>query len=111
MVKAQNKAVQRLLSMAKRSKNWQLASLAVSVKLDAFKKVKIVMDKMIAVLHEQQKVEYAKRESCKSDIDSTEDKIRTGKVEKRDLASKHKDLTNTLATLLPNTKTSLTPSW
>jgi len=102
MVRAQNKAVSRLLMMAKKSKNWQLASLAVRVKLDAFTKVKIVMDKMIAVLKEQQKVEYAKWESCKSDIDSTEDKIWTGKVEKRDLAAKHKDLTNTILVLTKN---------
>merc|ERR1719272_237419 len=101
-VKAQNKAVQRLLMTAKKSKNWLLASLAVRVKLDAFTKVKIVMDKMIADLKEQQKVEYAKWESCKKDIDSTEDKIWTGKVEKRDLAAKHKDLTNTLLVLTKN---------
>jgi len=98
-VKAQNKAVQRLLTVAKKSKNWQLASLAVRVKLDAFTKVKIVMDKMIADLKEQQKVEYAKWESCKKDIDTNEDKIWDGKVVKRDLAAKHKDLTNTLAVL------------
>jgi len=98
-VKAQNQAVQRLLTMAKKSKNWQLAGLAVRVKLDAFTKVKIVMDKMIAELKEQQKVEYAKWESCKKDIDTNEDKIWNGKVEKRDLASKHKDLSNTIAVL------------
>merc|ERR1719453_1291009 len=85
--------------MAKKSKNWQLASLAVRVKLDAFTKVKIVMDKMTAELKEQQKVEYAKWESCKKDIDTNEDKIWNGKVEKRDLAAKHKDIENSIKEL------------
>ena len=38
-------------------------------------------------------------ETCKKDIDTTEDGIWNGKVEKRDLAAKHKDLENTLKEL------------
>jgi len=53
---------------------------------------------MLAELKNQQKAEYAKWETCKTDIDQTEDKIWTGKVEKRDLGEKHKDIMNTLAT-------------
>jgi len=98
MMKAQNKAMQRILMMAKKNKNWQLASLAVRVKLDAFTKVKKAMDTMLAELKNQQKAEYAKWETCKKDIDETEDKIWNGKVEKRDLGEKHKDIMNTLAT-------------
>jgi hypothetical protein len=97
--KAKNKAMQRILMMAKKSKNWQLASLAVRVKLDAFTKVKKAMDTMLAELKSQQKAEYAKWETCKKDIDTTEDKIWDAKVVKRDLASKHKDLENTLKNL------------
>merc|ERR1719199_1704356 len=99
MMKAQNKAMQRILMMAKKNKNWQLASLAVRVKLDAFTKVKKAMDTMLAELKNQQKAEYAKWETCKKDIDTTEDKIWDGKVEKRDLGSKHTDLVNTLKKL------------
>jgi len=98
MMKAQNKAMKRILMVAKKNKNWQLASLAVSVKLDAFTKVKKACDTMLAELKNQQKAEYAKWETCKKDIDETEDKIWNGKVEKRDLGEKHKDIMNTLAT-------------
>merc|ERR1719446_894639 len=94
-----NKAMQRILMMSKKHKNWQLASLAVRVKLDAFTKVKKAMDTMLAELKSQQKAEYAKWETCKKDIDTTEDKIWNGKVEKRDLGDKHKDLENTLQVL------------
>jgi len=96
---AKSKAMQRILTTYKKSKNWQLASLAVHVKLDGFTKVKAAMDKMLAELQSQQKAEYAKWETCKKDIDTTEDKIWNGKVEKRDLASAHKELENTLAQL------------
>merc|ERR1719375_1694523 len=89
----------KILLMSKKHKNWMLASLAVRVKLDAFTKVKAAMDKMLAELKAQQKAEYAKWESCKKDIDTTEDSIWNGKVEKRDLAAKHKDLVNTLKVL------------
>jgi len=95
--KAKSKAMQRLLMMSKKSKNWMLASLAVRVKLDAFGKVKKAMDTMLAELKTQQKAEYAKWEQCKKDIDTTEDKIWNAKVEKRDLGEKHKDIMNTLA--------------
>jgi hypothetical protein len=97
--RARSNAMQGILKMAKKHKNWMLASLAVRVKLDAFTKVKAAMDKMLAELQSQQKAEYAKWETCKKDIDTTEDKIWDGKVEKRDLGDKHKDLVNTLKQL------------
>jgi len=96
--RAQKLAVSKILMMAKKQKNWQLASLAVSMKLDAFGKVKKAMDTMLAELKEQQANEYTKWEGCKKDIDTNEDKIWDAKVVKRDLAAKHKDVTNTLAT-------------
>jgi chromosome segregation ATPase len=102
--KAKTKAMQGILMMAKKHKNWMLASLAVRVKLDAFTKVKAAMDKMLAELKTQQKTEYAKWEKCKKDIDTTEDKIWDGKVEKRDLGDKHKDLENTLKMLSKDIK-------
>merc|ERR1719407_134748 len=96
---AKNQAFQRILKVSKAHKNWLLASLAVRVKPDAFTKVKAAMDTMMADLKTQQKVEYEKWETCKKDIDTTEDQIWDGKVEKRDLASTHKDLVNTLKVL------------
>jgi len=97
--RAKTNAFQRILSVSKAHKSWLLASLAVRVKLDAFTKVKKAMDTMLSELASQQKAEYAKWESCKKDIDTNEDKIWDAKVVKRDLASKHKDLTNILATV------------
>merc|ERR1719482_355911 len=96
--KAKSKAMQRILMASKKHKSWQLASLAVRVKLDAFTKVKQAMDKMLAELKVQQKEEYEKNDRCKKDIDATEDKIWNGKVEKRDLASKMKEVKNILKT-------------
>merc|ERR1719221_2425913 len=92
-------SMMRLASVAKKNGNWMLASLAVRVRLDAFTKVKIVMDKMVAELQKQQKEEYAKWETCKADIDKTEDDIKVGENVKKDLAAKHLQLTNTIATL------------
>merc|ERR1719352_13686 len=102
--RAKNKAMQRILMTSKKHKSWMLASLAVRVKLDAFTKVKAAMDKMLAELKSQQKAEYAKWETCKGDLDTTEDKIWNGKVEKRDLASKHQDVTNSIETLTQSIK-------
>jgi len=99
---AKNNAFQRILKVSKAQKNWMLASLAVHVKLDAFTKVKAAMDKMAAELRNQQKVEYAKWESCKKNIDATEDNIWDAKVVKRDLAEKHTDLDNTIKVLTKN---------
>jgi len=96
---AKERSMQRLAEVAKKNGNWMLASLAVRVRLDAFTKVKEVMDKMMAELQKQQKEEYAKWESCKADIDKTEDDIKVGENLKKDLAEKHLQLSNTIATL------------
>merc|ERR1740121_3341238 len=96
---AVNMAMRRIVEVARRNKNWALASLAVHVRLDAFTKVKEVMDKMLAELQRQQKDEYAKWESCKKQIDETEDHIKVGGNTKEDLDSKHTQLVNHLAAL------------
>merc|ERR1719359_2565067 len=62
-------AMQRLMAVARRHKNWALASLAVRVRLDAFKKVKEAMDKMTAELKSQQKEEAEKKDFCTKQID------------------------------------------
>jgi hypothetical protein len=90
--KAATSAMNRIVAVARKHKNWMLASLAVKVKLDAFTKVKVAMDKMKAELEEQQKSEYAKNEQCKTDLDVTEDKIKVRNNEKADLDSKHQVL-------------------
>lgn len=97
--KAATRAMQRIVQVARKHKNWALASLAVRVKLDAFTKVKEAMDKMSVELQEQQKEEYEKHESCKKQLDETEDKIKVKSQTKADLDAKHKDLKNTLETV------------
>jgi len=97
--RAATTAMQRIVEVAKKHKNWQLASLAVRVKLDAFTKVKAAMDKMHAELQAQQKAEYEKNADCKAEIDKTEDKIKEGENTKEDLDSKHQELSNTLERL------------
>merc|ERR1719401_1254790 len=79
-----------------------MVALAVRSKLDAFTKVKEVMDKMLAELQKQQKEEYAKWEFCKESIDTTEDKIKAATRLKEDLADEHQNLVNTIETLEAN---------
>jgi hypothetical protein len=96
---AKNSAFQRIMKISKSHKSWMLASLAVRVKIDAFTKVIAACDKMSAELASQQKAEYEKWETCKADLDTTEDKIWNANVVKRDLASKHKDVSNSIEVL------------
>jgi len=97
--RASSRAMRRIAEVARRHKNWALVSLAVRVRLDAFTKVKEAMDKMMAQLKKQQQEEYEKHETCKKQIDETEDTIKEKGNVKEDLAEKHKDLANTLKTL------------
>jgi len=92
-------AMQRIAAVARKHKNWALVSLAVRLRLDAFTKVKEALDKMLAELAKQQKEEYAKWETCKSNIDQTEDDIKVGVATKEDLAEKHQALVNSIDTL------------
>merc|ERR1719408_715174 len=102
-VKAQNRArtqaVQRILATAKHTKNWQLATLAVSAQLDAFTKVKEAMDKMLAELKQQQKDEYEKNEFCKKELDTNEDTTKVKTQEKEDLDDKLADTENDIKKL------------
>jgi len=89
-------AMQKVMAVAKKHKNWALATLAVHMKLDAFKKVKEAMDKMTAELKEQQAAEVEKKDFCSKKIDETEHFIKVGKQTAEDLDGKHKDLSSTI---------------
>mmetsp|Transcript_98567 Transcript_98567/g.317834 ORF Transcript_98567/g.317834 Transcript_98567/m.317834 type:complete len:729 (-) Transcript_98567:66-2252(-) len=97
--RAIQRATERLAAVAKKHKNWSLASLAVRVRLDAFTKVKEAMDRMMAELQRQQKEEYEKMEFCKKEVDKLEDEIKVGENTKEDLDQKHLSLVNTLEAL------------
>merc|ERR1740121_1774548 len=103
--RAAERAMQRIAKVAQKHKDWVLVSLAVRARLDSFTKVIEVMDKMLAELQAQQKQEYQKWESCKTNIDKTEDDITVKTQEKKDLDEKHMSLVDKLATLSKDTET------
>jgi chromosome segregation ATPase len=96
---ALQRSVEHIAEVARRNGNTALAALAVRMQLDAFTKVKEMMDKMLAQLQKQQAAEYDKNEKCKKDIDVTEDSIKEGEHLKADLSEKHQMLTDTISTL------------
>merc|ERR1719453_1586240 len=93
------KAIWHILHVAKKNGNLVLAAMAARTDLDSFTKVKMMMDKMIVELQAQQKAEYEKHESCKTDIDGTEDKIKEAEYHKKKLEEKKLELENSIETL------------
>jgi len=91
--------VWKVLRVARKNKDLVLASMAILTNLDAFTKVKAMMDKMLEELKAQQKAEYEKWELCKTEIDTTEDKIKGATWTKEDLEQTKLNLENTIATL------------
>merc|ERR1719428_1516946 len=87
------------MDVAKSTKNWQLATLAVSAQLADMTKVKEAMDKMLAELKKQQAEEYDKHEFCKKEIDANEDQTKVKTHEKEDLEDKHAELENAISVL------------
>ena len=98
-VRALQRSVEHIAEVARRNGNTALAALAVRMQLDAFTKVKEMMDKMLAALVKQQQAEYDKNQKCKKDMDVTEDSIKEGEEIKADLGEKHQMLTGTISTL------------
>lgn len=97
--RASKRAMQKLMGVGRKHKNMALVGLAVRIRLDAFTKVKASLAKMLGVLKDQQKAEYAKWEECKKEIDETEDEIKEASETQKDLAEKKQDLVNTLSEL------------
>jgi len=97
--RAMQQAMWKVLRVARKNKDLVLASLAIRANLDAFTKVKAMMDKMLAELQAQQKAEYEKWELCKTEIDTTEDKIKEATWTKEDLEETKLGLENTIETL------------
>jgi hypothetical protein len=89
------------MAAAKKGGNnaYHMAALAVSVKLDAFVKVKKAMDDMMAELKSQQNQEYEKREYCMKELDTNEDETKAKKKLAADLDSTITDLTGQIDTL------------
>ena len=99
------KALKHLATVAQKTQNWALLSLVTSSRLDVFTKVKAAMDKLMKELKEQQQEEVEKKDLCDKEIDETEDNIKVGQNEKKDLSEQRRDLENTLETLAENIAT------
>merc|ERR1719238_1954384 len=97
--KRRDLAAKKLIGVAKKHRNWVLATLAVTVQLDAFTKVKKAMDDMVAELKVQQEEEVKKNDFCKAELDKNEDTIKEKKYLQEDLEAEIQDLEGTIETL------------
>merc|ERR1719272_90776 len=77
----------------------ELSMLASSVELDAFTKVKAMIDKMIATLQTQQADEVKKNDWCKAELQSNEMATAKETDHKADLEAKAGELEATIKTL------------
>jgi hypothetical protein len=91
----------------------QLATLAVSVSLDTFTKVKAMMDKMVADLKTEQSEEVKFKANCGSEFDSNEKSTQKKQEEKADLEANIESLSKLIETLngeIATAKTSISDS-
>jgi len=103
--KIREQASQLLANVARKNNNPKLITLALSIRLDAFTKVKKAIDDMIAELTKQQADEVKMKEYCRdalnTNLRSTQDKER----EKTTLEHKIDDLTMTIEELTESIET------
>eukprot|EP00746_Dinoflagellata_sp_MGD_P148472 gnl/MRDRNA2_/MRDRNA2_80679_c0_seq1.p1 gnl/MRDRNA2_/MRDRNA2_80679_c0~~gnl/MRDRNA2_/MRDRNA2_80679_c0_seq1.p1 ORF type:complete len:711 (+),score=247.49 gnl/MRDRNA2_/MRDRNA2_80679_c0_seq1:85-2133(+) len=100
------KEASRLLSeIAKKTQNPRLSALAVTVKLDAFKRVIKAIDDMIAELMEEKKAEIKHRDYCIANLNENERNTERKDREKADLLALIDDLTMTIDTLTKEIET------
>merc|ERR1719261_1446403 len=92
-------AVSALQRAARLSGSAQIALLAASAQLDAFTKVKALIDKMVAELATQQKDEVAKRDWCIDELNSNKRDTAAAYDQKDSLTAQIKDLTKTIEKL------------
>jgi len=77
----------------------ELATLAVSMQLDTFTRVKELMDKMVADLKNQQSEEVSFKANCGTEFNNNEKTTQTKVEEKADLEAKIEGLSKLIATL------------
>merc|ERR1719310_1618701 len=92
-------AVAVLTKLAGHEMSPQLALAMTSVKLDAFTKVKELIDKMVAELKQQQADEIAQRDWCIAELDKTNLTMEAKYDLQANLMAKIEDLNTTIATL------------
>merc|ERR1719333_1959071 len=93
------RAAKVLRNAARKNNSPELSILASKVELDAFTKVKKMIDDMIVMLKKQQEDEVAKKDWCDSEIQ--ENTMQTLKAEdlSKDQAQKIEDLGSAITTL------------
>merc|ERR1719191_1212307 len=97
--KRRKNAAEVLRQSAKASRNPALSMLASSVELDAFTKVKAMIDKMIATLKQQSADEVKKNDWCKAELQENEMTTMKTTDLKADLEAKIGSLESTIKTL------------
>merc|ERR1719482_1231008 len=86
-------------AVLRRTHSPELSMLASSVELDAFTKVKAMIDKMIATLKTQQADEVKKNDWCKAELQENEMSTAKENDNKADLEAKIGELESTIKTL------------
>jgi len=94
-----DEASKLLSETAKKTNNPRLSALAVSVRLDAFKKVIKAIDDMIAQLMQEKKDEIKHRDYCIEELNKNEANLERKDREKKDLLALIDDLTAQIETL------------
>merc|ERR1719487_1993048 len=92
-------AVSALQRAARLSGSPQIALLAASAQLDAFTKVKALIDKMVAELGKQQKDEVAKRDWCIDELNTNKRETTAAYDKKDSLTANTADLEKTIEKL------------
>merc|ERR1719198_698035 len=86
-------------AVLRKSKSPEISMLASSVELDAFTKVKAMIDKMISTLQTQQADEVKKNDWCKAELQENEMSTAKETDHKADLEAKIGELETTIKTL------------
>merc|ERR1719491_1182319 len=97
--KSEHQLRQQAAAVLRRFKSPEIAMLATSVELDAFTKVKAMIDKMISTLKQQTADEVKKNDWCKEELQENEMTTMKTKDLKADLEAKVGSLESTIKTL------------
>jgi len=88
-----------LSSVAQKTQNPRLATLAVRVRLDAFTRVKKAIDDMVAQLLKEKEDEIKHKDFCVEEFNTNELQTEKKEREKQDLTAKIEDLESTIKAL------------
>merc|ERR1711871_1133756 len=94
-----SEASKLLSSVAQKTQNPRLATLAVRVRLDAFTKVKKAIDDMVAQLLKEKEDEIKHKDFCVEEFNTNQLQTEKKDREKEDLIAKIEDLELTIKTL------------